>query len=109
LNRLGKQQAESWELRKRDEVVKADDVLKREYGTRYAEKINLFTLGCNTAGPDVKQLLYRAGLGGKPGYYQGFHSLRADERGKRFAQRIGKPFRRIEINPYRRGVRVPKI
>jgi hypothetical protein len=64
LNALGKRQAEAAQDAARRQVEAADAELKKEYGARYAEKINLFTAGCTAAGPEVKRLLLQSGLGG---------------------------------------------
>jgi hypothetical protein len=64
LNELGTRRAEAARQAAQRAVLEADAALKQEYGARYPEKINLFVAGCNAAGPQVRNALYQAGLGG---------------------------------------------
>jgi hypothetical protein len=51
------------------------EALRREYGGRYDEKIELLTRGLAAAGPDVGKLLSQAGLGGNPEIIRAFIRL----------------------------------
>jgi hypothetical protein len=72
LNGLGKRQAEAALEELNRQIAGTDAALKKEYGAKYAEKVNLFISGCDAAGPEVRKLLYRAGLGGNPDIIKAF-------------------------------------
>ena len=72
LNELGRRQAEAARDALNRRVAETDAALKREYGGRYAEKMNLFVSGCDAAGPEVRRLLYQSGLGGNPDIVKAF-------------------------------------
>jgi hypothetical protein len=75
LQDLGKQQAQTMQEARKSQILEADAALKKEYGGKFAEKIELFTRGCMAAGPDVKTLLYQSGLGGNVNIIKAFISL----------------------------------
>jgi hypothetical protein len=75
LNELGRRQAEAAREALGRQVAEADAALKKEFGARYAEKINFFTAGCDAAGPGVRALLYRSGLGGNLDIIKAFIAL----------------------------------
>ena len=65
LGEIGDQRAgEAREALER-EVKETAAALQKEYGSRYAEKMELLTRGLAAAGPNVAALLSGAGLGGK--------------------------------------------
>jgi hypothetical protein len=72
LNELGRRQAEEAARARNRQIVQTDEALKKEFGGKYAEKMGLFVSGCDAAGPEVRQLLYRSGLGANPDIVKAF-------------------------------------
>jgi hypothetical protein len=72
LNGLGKRQAEAAREELDRRIAGTDEALRKEYGAKYAEKMNFFTAGCDAAGPEVRKLLYQSGLGANPDIIKAF-------------------------------------
>jgi hypothetical protein len=72
LTDLGQKQNHAAQEASQKQILEADALLKKEYGAKYPEKINLFIQGCDAAGKDVRRLLYQSGLGGNADIIKAF-------------------------------------
>jgi hypothetical protein len=65
LEEIGAKRAQAAREAREQEVKETAAALQKEYGSRYAEKMELLTRGLAAAGPNVAAMLAQAGLGGK--------------------------------------------
>jgi hypothetical protein len=79
------------------QMREADAALRKEYGGRYEEKIELLTRGLSAAGPNVGRLLTQAGLSGNPEIIRAFISLGelTSESGSARGGTTGQPLKSI--------------
>jgi hypothetical protein len=79
------------------QMREADAALRKEYGGRYEEKIELLTRGLAAAGPNVGRLLTQAGLSGNPEIIRAFISLGelTAESGSTRGGEAGRPLKSI--------------
>jgi hypothetical protein len=94
---LGAKSMEGAKAERERQLQETDAALRKEYGGRYGEKIELLTRGLTAAGPNVAKLLAQAGLSGNPEIVRAFISLGelTAESGSVRGGEAGRPFKSI--------------
>lgn len=75
IRKLGETQLAAVQERQARQYAETEAVLKKEYGEKYPEKVELLRRGLKLAGDDVGPLLNRAGVAGHPGIVRAFITL----------------------------------